>query len=183
MDSMKIIEKYYDKDSLVYNALITHSKAVAKKAIEVAKRVPELNPDIKFIEEASMLHDIGIYLTKATNFGCFGEKNYIEHGIIGRQILEQEGLPRHALVCERHIGTGLSAQNIKEQKLPLPSRDMIPETIDEEIVSFADLFFSKRDINNLEREKSVEEIRKELGKYSVDKVKRFNDWLIKFKEK
>jgi len=50
MDTEKIIQKFYDKDSRLYKLLIIHSKAVTKKAVEIAKRIPHLHPNIKFIK-------------------------------------------------------------------------------------------------------------------------------------
>ncbi len=179
MDPIKIIQKFYKVDSKSYGYLTKHSKAVAKKALEVAKKVPNLNPDLKFIEEAAMLHDIGIFLTEAPSINCFGDKRYICHGYLGRKLLEKEGFPKHALVCERHVGVGLSIQDIERQNLPLPKRDMQPISIEEEIVCFADKFFSKS-AENLSKEKSVSEVRKEQLKFGEDKVKKFDEWLEKF---
>ena len=90
MDPIKIIQKYYSIDSKTYQLLISHSEAVTKKALEIAKHVPHLHPDLKFIQEATMLHDIGIFLTDAPDLGCSGDKPYICHGYLGREILEKE---------------------------------------------------------------------------------------------
>jgi uncharacterized protein len=79
MDPIKIIQKYYDVDSIAYKLLITHGNAVAKKALEIAKRIPQYNPDLKFIEEAAILHDIGIFLTNTPSIGCFGDHPYVCH--------------------------------------------------------------------------------------------------------
>ncbi len=179
MDPIKIIQKFYKADSELYRYLTEHSKAVAKKALKIAKKVPHLDPDLKFIEEAAMLHDIGIFLTDAPLIDCFGNKPYICHGYLGREILEKEGFSRHALVCERHVGVGLSIQDIEKQKLPIPKRDMLPISVEEEIICFADKFFSKS-AKDLTKEKNINEIRKEQLRFGKDKVKRFDDWLEKF---
>ncbi len=84
-----IISEFYDPDSKAYKILIQHGGQVAGKAVEVACRVPHLSPDLKFIEEAAMLHDIGIFLTNAPGLGCTGEFPYIFHGYLGRKILEK----------------------------------------------------------------------------------------------
>ena len=63
MDPITIIQKFYKKDSIAYQILVTHSKAVTRKALEIAKSLSQHNPDLQFIEEAAMLHDIGIFLT------------------------------------------------------------------------------------------------------------------------
>jgi len=49
IDPVKIIEKYYEPDSKAYYFLLHHGKVVAKKAVEIARRVDYLNPDIEFI--------------------------------------------------------------------------------------------------------------------------------------
>ncbi len=179
MDPLKIIQKYYQKDSKLYNILVEHSEAVAKKALEIADRVPQLHPDKKFIAEAAMLHDIGIFLTNHLSIGCLGDKPYICHGILGREILEKEGFPKHALVCERHVGVGISVEDIEKQNLPLPKREMIPITTEEEIVCLADKFFSKNS-SALSEEYSIERIRNGLLKFGEHKIKKLNELLKKY---
>ena len=179
MDPIKIIQKFYKVDSRSYEYLTEHSKAVAKKALEVAKKVSHLNPDLKFIEEAAILHDVGVFLTNAPLIDCFGNKPYICHGYLGGEILEKEGFPKHALVCERHVGVGLSIQDIEKQKLPIPKREMSPISIEEEIVCFADKFFSKSE-EDLTKEKKIDEIRKDQLRFGENKVKIFDGWLEKF---
>jgi len=182
MDPLKIIQKYYQTDSKSYKFLVKHSASVARKAVEIGKNVSHLNPDLKFIEEAAMLHDIGIFLIDDSKIGCFGKRPYICHGYLGREILEKEGLPKHALVCERHVGVGISVEDIEKQKLPIPKRDMTPISIEEKIVCFADKFFSKNE-EFLSKEKNPDMIRIEASKFGDDKVKIFNRWVEKFIKK
>lgn len=173
MDPLKIIQKYYKQDFLAYYFLVEHSEAVAKKALEIAKKNPQFDLDINFIKEASMLHDIGIFLTKANDIGCFGDKPYICHGYLGRELLDKEGYHKHGLVCERHIGVGISIRDIKKQNLPLPQRDMIPVSMEEKIICFSDKFFSKHK-QFLTKEKSINKIRKGLLSFGQDKIKEFD---------
>lgn len=183
MNYMKIIDKYFSGQEDAKEIYLKHVKAVKNKALEIAKRIPELHPDLTFIEEASMLHDIGMVQTKAESMKCFGTQPYIKHGIIGREILEAQGeeWKKHALVCERHTGVGLSREEIIRQNLPLPHRDMIPISIEEEIICFADLFFSKNPLF-LEQELSIECIRGRIAEHNKEDLKKFEEWLIKFKE-
>ena len=58
MNQLEIIQKYYPEHSEAYHILTVHSRSVADKALEIARMHPELNLDLTFIEEASMLHDI-----------------------------------------------------------------------------------------------------------------------------
>lgn len=181
MDFMAIIERYYTPGSKAHHFLVHHSRLVADKALKVAVRISDLKPDLQFIEEASMLHDIGIFLTHAPEIGCFGIHPYIVHGFMGRELLEREGLPRHALVCERHVGAGLTLSEIEENNLPLPKRDMLPLTLEEKIICFADKFYSKHE-ERLTQEKSAAEVRAMLARYGAEQAKRFEEWLELFKE-
>lgn len=175
MDPTDIILKYYPPDSRAYYFLIHHSRLVARKARSLAQRVAHLNPDLKFIEEASMLHDIGIFLSNAPTLGCFGHKEYVCHGYLGRELLDTEGLPRHALVCERHVGMGITLEEIKTNSLPLPPREMVPVSLEERIICFADKFFSKSE-HDLLHEKPLGKVRELIKGYGEDKLKLFDEW-------
>lgn len=173
MNPLEIIQKYYNPNTALYQLLIAHSTAVAQKAGEIAYEHPELNIDSKFVQEASMLHDIGIFLTHAPSIGCFGKEPYICHGYIGADLLRNENLPKHALVCERHTGTGINLENIINNQLPLPHRDMQPVSIEEQLICFADKFFSK---SNPDKEFSLNEARVTLEKFGEDGLTRFDYW-------
>ena len=179
MDPLKIIKKYYPENSKLFKVLIKHSEAVAQKALKIAKKFPEV--DQNFIYEAAMLHDIGVIFTYIPKLNPDGKYPYIAHGYLGREILEKEGLPKHALVCERHMGVGITKEEIIKKNLPLPPRDMIPITLEEKIIAFADKFYSKHP-DEIIKEKSVEQIIKDLKKYGEDKVKIFEEWLKLFGE-
>ena len=172
-----IIDKYYSDNPALRDTLIRHSKSVAQRALEVAERHPEFNADSTFLYEAAMLHDIGIYLTDAPGIGCFGTEPYIRHGILGAELLRREGLPRHARVAERHTGTGLTRQAIIEQQLPLPAADFLPETIEEQIICYADKFFSK---TRLEQAKTDEQVLVSLKRFGQESVERMASWMKLF---
>jgi len=175
MDPYKILVNYYYPDSKTFNFLVTHSRAVAKKALEGAARVKHLNPDLKFIEEAALLHDIGIFKVSAHQIGCIGPSQYVEHGYLGRDILEREGYPVHALVCERHVGAGITADEVKKYRLPIPERDMLPITIEEQVICWADKFFSKYP-TSLTEEKPLDRVRKMVAGYGAEQLARFDRW-------
>lgn len=177
MNTLAIIEKYYIKDSELYNILVQHSTDVTNKALSIAANHPELNIDSKFVSEAGMLHDIGIFMTNAPSIKCFGIEPYLAHGYLGREIVEKSGYPLHALVCERHTGTGLSLEEIIENKLPLPHRDMRPMSIEEKLICFADCFFSK---TCLEEERPIEKVRQSLSKFGEASVRQFDRWCAIF---
>ncbi len=173
---LQIIEKYCT-DERQRHILVAHSRAVADKALAIARNHPELGADEAFIEEAAMLHDIGIVGVNAPAIACMGTEPYIRHGVLGAEILRREGMERHALVCERHTGTGLTLQQIVEQQLPLPHCDMQPQSIEEQIICFADKFFSK---TRLDTEKSVEQARRSLEKFGAAGLAKFDEWCERF---
>lgn len=169
-----IINKYYNNNPLAKDILLTHSKLVRDKALWIADRNPHLGANRDVLELGSMLHDIGIMFTHAPEIGCNGSHPYICHGYLGRELLELEGLNKIALFAERHTGTGLTLQTIKAQNLPLPHREMVPVTIEEQIICFADKFYSKG--KHPEHEIPLDKIRKKLAKHGSDPVEQFNKW-------
>ena len=173
INPLKIIEKYYPKGSEVHYILLKHCTQVRNKALEIATNHPQLQLDTKFIAEAAMLHDIGIFLCEAPRIHCHGVYHYIEHGYLGADLLRSEGLPRHALVCERHTGVGLSLEMIQHTKLPLPHRDMLPISLEEKVICYADKFFSK---TQLDEEHSLDRIRTHLERFGEPEVTKFNEW-------
>ena len=172
-----IIDKYYRDNEPLRHILVMHSRSVAQKALDVASRHPELGVDVRFVEEAALLHDIGICLTDAPGIQCFGHEPYICHGLLGAELLRSEGLPRHARVAERHTGTGLTVATIRRQHLPLPERDFSPETIEEQIICYADKFFSK---THLDREKTPEQVLRSLERFGEDGIERMRAWMERF---
>ena len=173
MSALDIINKYYADNEPLRKLLIKHSKQVTDRALKIVDNHPELHIDRAFVEQAAMLHDIGIFMCNAPGIHCRGEHHYIEHGYLGAEILRGEGLPDHALVCERHTGTGLSRKMIKEQKLPLPDRDMKPVSIEEQIICYADKFFSK---TNLSKPHSIDKIRKDMARFGKENLDTFDKW-------
>ncbi len=174
MNPFDIINKYYPESTPLREILITHSEAVEEMAIAIAQKHPELKADLQFIKEASLIHDIGIFKTDAPGIHCHGTLPYICHGYLGFEITNNEGFPKHALVCERHTGTGLSKEEIIMQNLPLPHRDMMPISIEEKIICFADTFFSKS--RELKTPKTVTEIQNSLTRFGEKHVDQFNEW-------
>lgn len=177
MDVIAILERYFAGEAL--RVVVTHGRVVAGLALAAARGLALPDAELGFIAEAAMLHDIGVCRVEAPGLGLHGGHPYIMHGILGREILEREGLPRHALVCERHIGVGLTLDDIVKQRLPLPLRDMTPQNLSEEIICFADLFFSKSP-GRLEQQKPAERVRAKLAAFGGEKVQIFDGWMARF---
>lgn len=168
---LELIDKYYASSPDLKEILLQHSRQVADKALAIVDAHPEWDVDRQFVEEASMLHDIGIIFCSAPRILCVGPHRYIEHGYLGAELLRREGLERHALVAERHTGTGITMEQVIREDLPIPIRDYCPISLEEKIICYADKFYSK---TRLGQESSISKIREGIWKYGHDAVLRWN---------
>lgn len=170
LDMLDIIDKYYPEGSLRREIFMRHAVQVADKAIATAI-ARNLDIDLDKVRTAAMLHDIGICLTNAPDIGCFGDKPYITHGILGADLLRNEGFNEiYANVAERHTGAGLTKDDIISQNLPLPHQDFCPQTLLERLICYADKFYSK---SGEMKEKTIDNIRRSMARHSVDTLNRW----------
>jgi len=177
---IELLRKYYQDSPSALQIILNHSRLVTKRAVRIARTISSYETvDINFIAEAAMLHDIGSIFTYAPDLDCFGKLPYICHGIKGKEALTAEGLPGHALVCERHIGVGLTAEEIERNGFPLPLRDMTPISLEEQIICYADLFFSKN-LRDRGKEKEIKTVRATLRRFGAGKVEIFDRWQKRF---
>lgn len=174
MDVNEIIDRYYPQDDELKDIYMTHARAVSDFALSLAHRHPELALDEQFIHEAAMLHDIGIFLTDAPRIHCHGTEQYLCHGYLGAQLLLSLGYERHARVCERHTGTGLTKEVILHNGWNLPARDFLPETLEEQLICFADKFFSKTKF--LDHPRTFEQVVESMAKISTESVEKVQEW-------
>ena len=174
--AVELLKKYAptEKD---FKEVFAHAKAVQELALRIAEDIVcnVHHVDIKFIITASLLHDIGRFKKGTEGYST------IRHGIIGAEILRKQGLEeRYALVCERHIGSGIDEQDIKEQNLDLPSKNYIPESIEEKIICYADsLIFG-------DKEGTIEQVLERYKKISerlVNKTKKLHNEIEKLRGK
>lgn len=163
MDYLSIINKYYADNDPLRTLLLKHSRQVADRCLEIVKKHQELPVDVQFLEEAAMLHDIGIFRCNAPTIYCYGMEPYLRHGPIGGELLRNEGFPRHARVAERHTGTGLPGYE--------------PETLEEEIVCYADKFYSK---SHPDRVLTVAQTAESLERFGHEGVLKFLAWAKRF---
>ena len=178
MNVKEIIDRYYPCENELKNIYMVHARAVADFALGLARRHPELELDEAFIYEAAMLHDIGIFLTDAPRIHCYGSEEYLCHGYLGAELLRSIGLERHARVCERHTGTGLTKEIIERNGWNLPVKDFVPETLEEQLICFADKFFSKTKF--LHEPRTFEQVVESMRKISEDSVKKVEKWAEMF---
>ncbi len=158
-DPEALIRRIYKGEQELMELLLHHSRQVADKALLALDRHPELCADRRFVYEAAMLHDIGIIRCHAPGIHCHGDAPYVEHGPLGGAMLREEGLPHHARVAERHTGTGLEG--------------LEPQTIEEQVICWADKFFSKSKPQN---EKTLEAALRSVGKFGEHCEARLMHW-------
>lgn len=202
MDYLALLHRYYPEDNALRRMLLHHSRQVCARALQIVERHPELGANRNLVEAGAMLHDIGIFLTDAPGIHCHGTAHYILHGSLGAQLLRNEAkqLKKEkqqaeqlneeqlqaiqlqeelhfyealARICERHTGTGLTRQTIIERGLLDPQQDLLPETIEEQIICYADKFYSK---SHLERERTIPQTLQSLEKFGDEGVEKFRHW-------
>lgn len=185
IDPDAIIKHFYPEDTPLRRLLLRHSTQVRDKALAILADPsrPPLELDAGLVSVGAMLHDVGILQCHAPSILCVGTRPYIAHGVIGAEMLRDYGrthgidLEPFARICERHTGTGITAKEVREQGLPIPERDWLPETPEEKLVCLADKFFSK---SGDMKDKPTAVVRRSLEKYGTDTVERFDALLRLF---
>ena len=120
----------------------THCVIVCGIAEQLYAR-SSLDVDIELVRAGCLLHDVGVYRLY-DSAGVLDGANYIRHGVLGYELLQEEGLPE--VICRfasHHTGVGISRDDVIRQELPLPPRDYLAETAEERLVMYADKFHSK----------------------------------------
>ena len=174
MNAQEIIDRYYPLENELKDIFMIHARAVTQMALDLAKKHPELKMDLQFIEEAAMLHDLGIFLTDAPRIHCYGNAQYLCHGYLGAELLRSLGYERHARVCERHTGTGLKKEQILANGWDIPAKDLLPETLEEQLICFADKFYSKT--KYLYEARTFEQVKMSMAKISASSVEKIEEW-------
>lgn len=120
-ECVKLLKKYGATDRI-----IKHSIAVNEFALKIAKLT---KADVKIVNAASLLHDIG--RTKS---------NGIDHAVKGAEILRREPIVEEVIrAVERHMGAGITQEEALE--LGLPPESYLPISIEEKIVAHSDNLF------------------------------------------
>lgn len=169
-DYRGVIDRYYPEGTPLRPVYLTHCGQVAGLALDIA-RSRGLSLDRADIEAAAMLHDIGIFACDAPSIGCHGTAPYIMHGVLGADLLRHEGAPeRYARVAERHTGSGIDAAEAVRLGLPA-GRTYLPETELEQLICYADKFFSKS--GDMCR-KTFDRVRESMARFGEASLARFD---------
>ncbi|WP_432838109.1 HDIG domain-containing metalloprotein [Dactylosporangium sp. CA-092794] len=99
--------------------------------------------DVALVRAGSLLHDIGVYRLY-DDAGQLDHEHYIRHGVLGHALLRDLGFPEFiGRFCSHHTGVGLTREDVLRQGLPLPACDYTADTVEEQLVMYADKFHSK----------------------------------------
>lgn len=155
-DYQAIIDKYYPEGTRLRDIYMKHAVDVANLAEELrARHLPQLDP--AEVRAAAMMHDIGIFLTDAPGIDCHGSEPYLRHGPLGAELLRREGAPEWmARVAERHTGVGIG--------------DLVPQTPLEQLVCYADKFYSK---SGTMQRKTLQQVERSMARYGADNLAAF----------
>lgn len=172
-EQIEQLHQKYATSETAYNFIYTHCQAVADIAAQLIES-RGLNVDKELVRTGALLHDIGGYKFIGAD-GNF-DPHYICHGVEGYTILQQEGLPENLCrIAERHTGVGLTKEHIIESHLPLPHRDLVAETLEEELIMYADKYHSKPPRFN-----SYESYRAHAQKFGESNALKFENFAKKF---
>ena len=173
-NEIESLHKKYAPSPEAFNLVFTHCKIVSEIAQSLLENKPQRNINSELARIGCLLHDIGVYALFTEN--GINEEKYITHGIEGYSILKREGYPEE--ICRfasHHTGTGLSANEIKSDELPLPHEDFFADTPEEQLVMYADKFHSKKPRFN-----TFESYANNLSRFGAEKVVRFNEFAETF---
>ncbi|TMQ95327.1 HD domain-containing protein [Actinomadura soli] len=139
---IRALHERYAPTAEAFELVWTHGAIVCAIAEQIMGDTGlDVNKDL--VRAGCLLHDIGVYrLYDAT--GALDHANYIKHGLLGHELLRDEGFPEVICrFCSHH--TGLTRDDIERQRLPIPVADYTAESAEEKLVAYADRFHSKTD--------------------------------------
>lgn len=130
----------YAKSDADFELVYRHCQVIDAIAMQLLDAKPILAIDRQLLHVGCMLHDIGAY--DVLEDGKFVRG--VRHGVYGEEILKNEGFPEAIWrFASHHTGVGLTEQDVRDQKLPIPAADYMPETDEERLITYADKFHSK----------------------------------------
>ncbi len=142
---VELHHKYAPNDA-VYNLVYGHCQVVSEIAQWCVSNLPTNDKvDVELLVIAALLHDIGAYVFFDDEGRVANKRLYPLHAMLSAKIIADEGIDKRvAQVVETHLLLGLSKQEIIEKPWPLPARDFIPDSIEAELLCYADRFHSKK---------------------------------------
>ncbi|MES9525559.1 HD domain-containing protein [Streptomyces capoamus] len=142
-DEIRALHEKYAPTAEAFALVHTHCEIVWSIAEQLLSAPHLAHLDADLVRAGCLLHDIGVYRLYDAD-GRLDHTQYIRHGLLGDELLEQEGHPEPLRrFCSHHTGVGLTRHDILTQNLPLPAADYLAVTEEERLVMYADKFHSK----------------------------------------
>jgi uncharacterized protein len=162
----------YAPTRAAFEVVHSHCRIVCDLAEQVIKTNHLQQVDGDLVRAGALLHDIGVYRLDGSA--------YIRHGVLGYELLRELGFPEVlSRFCSHHTGVGLSREDILEQQLPIPPGDYFAETVEEELVLYADKFHSK---TNPPTFVTAAAYQTSVRRFGADKAARFADLVARYGE-
>lgn len=150
MNALAIINKYYSEENELKHILLTHSRSVADKALQIAVKHRNFIWIRLFGRSRPVARHRYFYDRRFRHSVFWHSSIYLSRLFRFRTADGKKGIPAMHWFASVTPGR-MSLQSIIEQDLPIPHRDMVPVSMEgEQVICFADKFFSK---THLDREK------------------------------
>lgn len=142
-DAIRALHKKYAPDDHSFDLAYTHCRIVAEIALDTVRR-NKLAVNEKLLYQAAMLHDIGAYTLYIPELRTFKQDGYEQHALVGAALLAEEGFPNELCqIVHDHRLMGVTADETKKRRWKTAYIDAIPDSLEGELVCFADRFHSK----------------------------------------
>ncbi|MEV0154764.1 HD domain-containing protein [Micromonospora sp. NPDC050686] len=177
-EQIRALHERYAPTEEAFDLVYTHCRIVCDVAEQLLDRHrPAV--DVELVRAGSLLHDIGVYrLYDAT--GRLDHENYLRHGVLGQALLRDLGFPELvSRFCAHHTGVGLTRDDVLRQGLALPVGDYTADTVEEQLVMYADKFHSKTTPPAFV---SAASYAAGVRRFGADKVVRFAELVERFGE-
>ncbi|WP_406010840.1 HDIG domain-containing protein [Streptomyces sp. NBC_00637] len=175
---VRALHERYAPSPEALDLVFTHCEIVCGIAEQLVART-DLPLDADLVRVGALLHDIGVYRLYDDD-GRIDHRDYVRHGVLGHEILHAEGFPeRLRRFCSCHTGVGLTRQDIREQGLGIPEADYLAETVEEQLVMYADKFHSKTTPPTF---LTADSYATRVGRFGADKVRAFGVLRARFGE-
>ncbi len=176
-----LLHKKYAGTELLLDLIWTHSNIITEVCLYLLDNYSFDKTELvrEVVIQAALLHEVGVY--ECGGFEWIpnqppSTRPYIQHGMIGAWILQQEGyLPQVVQAAYCHIGVGLTADDIRSHGLDLPIQDFLPHTMLQKFITYASKFHSKEP-----KIRTSDEIKESLSRFSLEKVAAFEELELLF---
>lgn len=169
------LHKKYAPSQAAFDLVFTHCQIVWELAEQLIKK-SGLSVNAELVKVGCLLHDIGVYRLYLPD-GEIDHARYIKHGTEGYVLLRKEGFDEQLCrFASCHTGVGLTKQEIEAEGLPIPPADYLAETIEEQLVMYADKFHTKTTPPKFMTADTYAEKQKKFGQEKEERFRQFQKY-------